>query len=64
MHGCWRDHILIEKNKAIKLDFLFPCMSIDFLSMHILVILNLCAYYMKLIFYEHTILHKYLNHIA
>jgi hypothetical protein len=52
------------ENKALKIDFLFPCIPIDFLSTHIFVILILCAYSTKLIFYEGTILHKYLNFIA
>jgi hypothetical protein len=38
-------------NKAFKSDFLFSCMSIYFLSTHILVILKLCTYIKKLIFY-------------
>jgi hypothetical protein len=64
MLGCCRDHIFMKEIKHLKLDFLFPCIPIDFLSTHVLVILNLCAYSTKLIFYERTILHKYLNFIA
>jgi hypothetical protein len=43
--------LYLWENKTFKSDFLFPCMSIYFLSAHILDILNLCTCSIKLIFY-------------
>jgi hypothetical protein len=42
---------IYEENKVFKSDFLFLCMSINFISTHILVNLNLCTCNRKLIFY-------------
>jgi hypothetical protein len=43
--------IFMDKIKHLNQIFLFPFMSINFLSMHILVFLNLCTYRRKLVFY-------------
>jgi hypothetical protein len=45
------DPIFMGEIKHLNQIFLFPCMSINFLSTRILVILNLCTYSRKLIFY-------------